>query len=525
MPAANEQGVPTLGSLLPHVLLAPAVAALPVAALKLNSQEIVPARMERGVGCAGDVFIAVPGARVDGRDFIAQAVAAGAIAVIAEAHAVAEVAATAGSHAVQPAPAAISSVPIIPVEGLRAQLSAISARFYADPSVHLTVTGVTGTNGKTTCSQLLAQLFHVLGDTAGVMGTLGWGPVGVADEALVDTGMTTPDAIHTQQILAALRGKGVQRVVMEVSSHSLVQQRVAAVHFDTAIFTNLSRDHLDYHGTMDDYRAAKAQLFALPGLRRAIVNRDDPAGLAIYRDLPAGIDSYLYSVLDPHAHIYAATYTLSAQGIEARIVSPWGEGVLSSQLLGGFNLSNLLAVVAAACVQGFALADVLAAVPQLTPVPGRMQLVDASLPPMVVVDYAHTPDALHQALAALRGHCVGALWCVFGCGGDRDRGKRAQMGAIADAQADRVVVTSDNPRSEKPQHIIDDILVGIRSGRAQVMPDRREAIRYAILTAQPRDIVLIAGKGHETYQWVGENRWPFSDMAEARLALRARVSP
>ncbi len=525
MPAANEQGVATLGSLLPLARLEPAVAALPVAALKLNSREIVPARMEGGVRCAGDVFIAVPGARVDGRDFIAQAIAAGAIAVIAEAQGLAEDGVTAGFHVAQPAPAAISSVPIIPVPGLRAQLSAISARFYADPSAHLAVTGVTGTNGKTTCSQLLAQLFQLLGDTAGVMGTLGWGPVGVADEALVDTGMTTPDAIHTQQILAALRGQGVQRVAMEVSSHSLVQQRVAAVHFDTAIFTNLSRDHLDYHGTMENYRAAKAQLFAQSGLRRAIINRDDPAGLAISRNLPVGIDCYLYSIADRQADIYAATYSLSAQGIEAHIVSPWGEGVLRSRLLGEFNLGNLLAVVAAACAQGFTLPQVLAAVPRLIPVPGRMQLVDAHQLPMVVVDYAHTPDALHQALTALRSHCGGALWCVFGCGGDRDRGKRAQMGAIADAHADRVVVTSDNPRGEKPQKIIDDVLDGIRTGRAQVMADRQEAIRYAVLTACPQDVVLIAGKGHETFQWVGENRWPFSDTAEARLALRARVSP
>ncbi len=520
MSAANQQGVATLGSLLPQVPLAPGVAGLPVAALKLHSGEIDPARMEGGVQCAGDVFVAVPGARVDGRDFIAQAVAAGAVAVLTEAYNGTETGTAAG-----PDLAALEAVPIIQVSGLAAQLSAISARFYADPSAHLTVTGVTGTNGKTTCSQLLAQLFDVLGETAGVMGTLGWGAVGVADEGLVDTGMTTPDAIHTQQILAALRDQGVRRVVMEVSSHSLVQQRVAAVHFDTAIFTNLSRDHLDYHGSMEDYRAAKAQLFAQPGLRRAIINRDDPAGLAISRNLPVGIDRYLYAIADRQADIHAATCTLSAQGIEAHIVSPWGDGVLRSQLLGEFNLGNLLAVVSAACAQGFALSNVLAAVPRLTPVPGRMQLVDAALPPMVVVDYAHTPDALHKALAALRSHCVGELWCVFGCGGDRDRGKRAQMGAIAEAHADRIVITSDNPRGEKPQRIVDDILDGIRSGSAQVMTDRREAIRYAILTAQPGDMVLIAGKGHETYQWVGENRWPFSDMAEARLALRARVSP
>lgn len=519
MPAANQPRMATLGSLLPGEPLAPDVAALRVVALKLNSGEIDPAPMEGAVQGAGDVFVAVPGTRVDGRDFIAQAVAAGAVAVLAEASDGAEIGAVA-----PPSSTAIKAVPVIQVPGLRDQLSAISARFYADPSAHLTVTGITGTNGKTTCSQLLAQLFHLLGETAGVMGTLGWGPVTATGEELVATGLTTADAIHTQQILAALRSRGVQRVAMEVSSHSLVQQRVAAVHFDTAIFTNLSRDHLDYHGTMEDYRAAKAQLFAQPGLRRAIINRDDPAGLAISRNLPVGIDCYLYAVADRQADIHTVSCTLSAQGIEAHIVSPWGEGVLSSQLLGEFNLGNLLAVVAAACAQGFTLPQVLAAVPRLTAVPGRMQLVDPHQRPMVVVDYAHTPDALHQALVALRSHCVGALWCVFGCGGDRDRGKRAQMGAIADELADRVVITSDNPRGEKPQRIIDDILEGIRSGNAQVMADRREAIRYAILTAQPGDMVLIAGKGHETYQWVGENRWPFSDMAEARLALRARVS-
>ncbi|MGB0449089.1 MAG: UDP-N-acetylmuramoyl-L-alanyl-D-glutamate--2,6-diaminopimelate ligase [Porticoccaceae bacterium] len=472
-----------------------------VSGLALDSRQVV----------AGDLFIAVKGTQTDGTQYIAQAVDKGAVAVLVE----------------QDALAPECAVPVIVVPQLSEYVSDIAGVFYGQPSRQMPITAITGTNGKTTCSQLLAQLFELLGEPSGFIGTLGYGlsGSGINDAKVAkqptDTGLTTPDAISVQRILAELEDAGAKRIAMEVSSHSLVQRRVAGLQIDTAVFTNLTRDHLDYHGDLNSYAAAKARLFAMAGLKSAVINLDDNVGRLILANLDSLVNGISYSVENHSADIYCDRISISASGIDAEIVTPWGRGRLQSSLLGKFNLANLLAVIGAAGMQGFALDKILQAAAALTAVAGRMELVDTSARPAVVIDYAHTPDALEKALQALRRHCRGKLWVVFGCGGDRDIGKRAEMGKVADHRADKIIVTSDNPRSESPQQIIDQVLLGISRDVSAVV-DRRDAIRSAIADAQPDDVILIAGKGHEDYQILGADRLPFSDQAEARLALRSR---
>ena len=460
---------------------------------------------------AGDLFIAVKGIQTDGAQYIAQAVEKGAVSVLVE----------------QGAVAPKCPVPVIVVPQLSEYVSDIAGVFYGQPSDRMPITAITGTNGKTTCSQLLAQLFELLDEPAGFIGTLGYGLSGYGqsgsgvDKQATDTGLTTPDAISIQRILAELKDAGAKRIAMEVSSHSLVQRRVAGLKIDTAVFTNLTRDHLDYHGDLNSYAAAKARLFAMAGLKNAVINLDDNIGRLILANLDPLVNGISYSVENHSADIHCDSISIGASGIDAEIVTPWGRGRLQSSLLGKFNLANLLAVIGAVGVQGFALDKILQAAAALIAVSGRMELVDASAHPAVVIDYAHTPDALEKALQALRGHCQGKLWVVFGCGGDRDIGKRAEMGKVADHRADKIIVSSDNPRSEPPQQIIDQVLLGISRDVSAVV-DRRDAIRTAIADAQPDDVILIAGKGHEDYQILGADRLPFSDQAEARLALRNR---
>ncbi len=460
---------------------------------------------------SGDLFIALKGTQTDGLRYIAQAVEKGAVAILIE----------------QGVEAPECVVPVIVVPQLGEYVSDIAGVFYGQPSRQLPVTAITGTNGKTTCSHLLAQLFSLLDESAGFIGTLGYGLIGHgksearADRQLTDTGLTTPDAISLQRILAELVDAGARRIAMEVSSHSLVQRRVAGLKVDTAVFTNLTRDHLDYHGDLNSYAAAKARLFAMTGLKNAVINLDDSVGRLILANLDSQVQGISYSVENHSADIHCARISISASGIDAEVVTPWGRGRLQSALLGKFNLANLLAVIGAAAVQGFALENILRAVTAMAAVVGRMELVDASARPVVVIDYAHTPDALEKVLQELRHHCRGKLWVVFGCGGDRDIGKRAEMGMVVDHRADKIIVTSDNPRSESPQEIIDQVLLGISRDVSAVV-DRRDAIRSAIAKAQPEDVILIAGKGHEDYQIFGADRLPFSDQAEARLALRLR---
>jgi UDP-N-acetylmuramoyl-L-alanyl-D-glutamate--2,6-diaminopimelate ligase len=505
----TSPGMPTeflLQQLLPSVVLPEALVGVPVSGLCLDSRNIKP----------GDVFFAMPGFAQDGREYIAQAFAKGAVAVLAEAD-------------VEHAFPITEDQRVVLVANLSRQLSEISGRFFGEPSEQMALIGVTGTNGKTTCSQLLAQLFSLLDRPAGIVGTLGCGVVTAGKSVLKDTGMTTPDAIAIQALLAGYVDDGIDRVVMEVSSHSLDQSRVKALAFHTAVFTNLSRDHLDYHGDLVSYAGAKKQLFAMPGLMNAVINIDDPIGAEIATKLPPSVSLCGYSLLNSNASIYADDVILSASGVFASIHTPWGSGELRSQLLGRFNLQNLLAVIGSACLQGLALDEVLKVVPRLQSVPGRMELflpgidLGSDSGPKVVVDFAHTPDALKSVLGTLREHCDGRLWCVFGCGGDRDRGKRPQMGGIASQLSDRIVVTSDNPRTENSKGIIEEICSGISSNSDyEIVEDREEAIHFAIQSAADKDIVLIAGKGHESYQLIGAKSLPFSDQAQVRLALRQR---
>ncbi len=450
---------------------------------------------------AGDLFLAISGDQHDGRDYIAQAVAAGAVAIVAD-RGVTELQRTAAGF-----------LPLLEVDELAQKASGYASRFYAEPSTDIYLAGITGTNGKTTTSRLAAQLLRRQFGQCGVMGTLG----SVLDDGVDETLNTTPDAVSLQWQLAEWRSMGVGHVTLEVSSHSLVQGRVAANRFDTAVFTNLSHDHLDYHGDMSRYADAKAQLFAFEGLKSAVINLDDDYAVELQKRLAPSVDLVRYSLANEQAELVASHIRYAGDGIRAHLRSPWGRGELHSPLPADFNLSNLLAAIAVVCSAGASLEDVLEHVPQLQGVPGRMEYVANSLQLQLVVDYAHTPDALLQALSALRPHTTGQLICVFGCGGDRDAEKRPLMGRVATEHADRVIVTSDNPRSEDPNTIIEDVLAGCEFD-VEVDADRAGAIKHAVSSARPGDCILIAGKGHETYQQVGAERFPFSDVQHLRLA-------
>ncbi len=459
-----------------------------VTGLTLDSREAGP----------GMVFFALPGRSHDGREHIAQAVQAGAVAVVYETEDGAQFS---------------GAVPMLGIDGLASQLSAIAGRFHGEPSSQLGLIGVTGTNGKTSVSQMLAQAFSARGEPCGVIGTLGSGLLG----ELLDHGMTTPDALRVQQQLAQMRDAGARWVCMEVSSHALDQGRVAALDFDIAVFTNLSRDHLDYHGDMESYGAAKAKLFQRP-LKMAVINLDDDFGLRLATSCAAPVLGY--SIQRSSAELYAAEARFDSNGIHAVLHHQGQQAELHSELLGAFNLSNLLAVVGSLLAAGVSLSEAAALVSRVTPPAGRMQRLGGGGRPLIVIDYAHTPDALEKALAALRAHTAGRLTCLFGCGGDRDNGKRPQMGRIAEQGADRVVITDDNPRGEASSCIIEQICRGIEAPqRVTVLANRAEAIAHTIARAQADDVILIAGKGHETYQEVRGVRHPFNDLQQAELAL------
>ena len=500
---------------------------LSVKGLALDSRNVQP----------GFIFLALKGLKKDGMNFIPQAIERGAIAILIESDNVN------GLGVTQINKGAKYSIPAIGIERLSQFVSLIAGRFYGDPTERMTVIAVTGTNGKTTCAQLYADLssqVSALANTShenhktGVVGTLGHGIAGekVAIDNHLDLSageilaspLTTPDAITMQKILADLQVAGCDTVAIEASSHALDQGRISSIAVDTAIFTNLSRDHLDYHGDLAAYAEAKSKLFKMPGLQNAVINIDDAVGKAIFSDLDPNIRAISYSLENITADIYCQALHFSPMGFRALIHTPWGSGEIVSRLLGKFNLCNLLAVIGAFVIQADesesnAFSKVLKIIPTLNSVSGRMELIDNLKGPAVIVDYAHTPDALEKVLKTLHLHCKGSLWVVFGCGGDRDIGKRAEMGEIAKSNADRVIVTSDNPRTESAAKIIQDILVGSTKD-VIVEVDRRAAIKRAIGDAGEDDIVLIAGKGHENYQILGVQRLPFSDQIEARLALR-----
>lgn len=459
----------------------------------------------------GSLFFALQGQKSHGLAFAADAAARGASVVLWEA------------SGESPAPALPSSVYAIPVPHLRKIIGRIADRFFNWPSSQLRIVGITGTNGKTTCAYLLAQCLERLGSATAYMGTLGWGRL----ENLASPTHTTPDVLTVHRQLAQLRALGVRNVAMEVSSHALDQQRVAGVRFHSAAFTNLSRDHLDYHDSMQAYGEAKAQLFAAPDLQQIIINIGDPFGRALAQRYAGRVPLTAVWVGSSEFSwtaervVHADRVTVGLRGISLQLQGDFGTAQLSTHLLGRFNAENCVVVLTCLLRLGIAPADALRALSECTAPPGRMELIEALLPskPLAVIDYAHSPDALAKSLGALREHCEGSLWCVFGCGGDRDPGKRALMGRVVDELADQIIVTDDNPRSENPLMIAQAIISGITSHTARVIHDRAQAIATALSEAAPRDAVLIAGKGHEEIQDYGQTTRPFSDRREAMRCL------
>jgi UDP-N-acetylmuramoyl-L-alanyl-D-glutamate--2,6-diaminopimelate ligase len=443
---------------------------------------------------SGGLFIALPGTRSHGTLYMRDAIQRGAVAVVVDASVeLPEIQQTAEDV-----------VAVVRVPDTARVAGVIASRFYHDPSRDMHVTGVTGTNGKTSCCVILAQCHNMLGDKASVIGTIGNGLWG----ELTASSHTTPDAVQLQKMISEFRVSGSDHLLMEVSSHGLEQGRVDGTKINIAVFTNLSQDHLDYHGSMQSYAAAKARLFHDYKLDTAIINVDDDFG----RELTAGSLSAKHVIRYGLAagDVHAENLVLDESGIRMDIVTPWGNLQVKSGLMGRFNVSNLLACAAALLAEGFNRQAVARALSSSTSAPGRMECFYRR-GATIVVDYAHTPDALEQALLALRDHVpVHRLICVFGCGGERDRGKRPRMGKIAEQYADLVIITDDNPRHEDAAAIRKQIIGGMRSPTREVA-NRRQAIKTAIEDALPGDIILVAGKGHETTQQIGDMKFPFSD--------------
>jgi UDP-N-acetylmuramoyl-L-alanyl-D-glutamate--2,6-diaminopimelate ligase len=439
----------------------------------------------------GALFFCVPGANADGHELAPAAVAAGAAALVVERWLDVDVAQ-------------------VLVGSTRAVMGPISAFVFGEPAVSMTVVGVTGTNGKTTVTYLLESVFRRAGLAPGVIGTTG----ARVDGTPLDLARTTPEAPDLQRLLARMRAAGVRAVAMEVSSHALAYQRVGGIVFDAAMFTNLSQDHLDFHPTMEDYYAAKAALFTPERARRGVVNADDPWGRRLRDAMLIPVSTF---GVDAESDVRAADVRVDVHGIAFRV-----DGTpVRSELRGAFNVSNCVGAVAVARSLGIDEDVAAAGIGDVKGVPGRMEPVDVGQPFLVVVDYAHTPDSIHSVLRGARPLAAGRVIIVFGCGGDRDRAKRSQMGAAATSEADLSVLTSDNPRSEDPLAIIEDIEAGANTGRGAyvVEPDRRRAIALAVGSARPGDVLVIAGKGHETYQEIGTARVPFDDREVARDAL------
>ena len=498
MPAKQTTNALTLSDLLKGFAAAPAI---PVSGISSDSRALAP----------GDVFFACRRAKGHGIDYVDQAIEAGAAAVAWD------------STTCEQAPDG-AAIPTIAVPELAENLGEIANRFFSYPSRDVSVFAVTGTNGKTTVAMLVAQALSVLGKPCGYIGTLG---SGVGD--LASSAMTTPDCIELHRTMAAFRDKGARFAAVEVSSHALVQGRINGLHVHSAAFTNLSRDHLDYHETMADYGAAKARLFDIDGTTARIVNVDCDFGRQLAErlgDSVTRVSSRLSDVAANGQFVRALSVAPQSNGSFIEVESSWGAAAFHLPLLGDFNVGNALVALAALLHWDVPLSDACQALSQATAPAGRMQTVavetDASVP-AVIVDFAHTPAGLEAVLKTLRAHTSATLWCVFGCGGDRDRGKRAEMGRVAATLADRVVVTSDNPRTESPLSIIDEILSGIDKDNVVAIEDRAAAIAHAISEAAGKDIVLIAGKGHEAYQLIGNRKLPFLDYDVARGNLLARV--
>lgn len=484
----------------------------PGARLSSDSRMIVP----------GDVFFAYPGDAADGRNYIEHAIKNGALAVLHEADG------WQWNDAL--------AIPHLAVSGLKQIAGRVASMLYGQPDSAMFTVAVTGTNGKTSCTQWLGHALSSLGLPTVVIGTLG---VGVFKRGVhggfKGTGYTTPDAVLLQNKLVEARDAGAKAMAIEASSIGLDQGRLNGIHFDVALFTNFTRDHLDYHGDMAGYEASKTMLFDWTGLRHAVVNLDDAMGLRLLQRMQSTapdikIIGYTLSgqASDPVPALRASAIHSSHAGTSFQLDSPFGSARVKTQLVGQFNVSNVLGILGVLLSYGAAWQAAIHAVEALSAVPGRMQQLGGQDAPLVVIDYAHTPDALEKTLASLRQVAQqrsGALWCVFGCGGDRDPGKRPQMGAVS-LTADHVVVTSDNPRGETPSSIITQIVRGM--GAAQRAPelieDRAAAILFAIKHAAKQDVILLAGKGHETTQEILGRKLPFLDADHAALALAARAS-
>lgn len=475
----------------------------------------------------GDVFLACPGESGDGRDYIAQAVEAGARAILFD-----DADDFQWDHSVQ--------LPHLPVHDLARMAGRVAYEWYGQPDRDMLCIAVTGTNGKTSCTQWLGQALSLQRMTTAVVGTLGIGQWRNGIRGLFNaTGFTTPDAVQLHRELAVQKKQGAVALAIEASSIGLVQRRMNELHVDVAVLTNFSRDHLDFHGSMEAYEAAKRQLFDWPDLKHAVINLDDAMGqrlLAHIRKNHPDLAVTGYSIESDQlpstpqgiSLLSATDIRVSQQGTSFLLHSPSGEGVVRTQLIGRFNVSNVLAIAGVMFSQNMSWQAVVSALESLVAVPGRMQQLGGVDAPLAVIDYAHTPDALEKALQTLRPVAQvrrGELWCVFGCGGDRDAGKRAPMGAAA-LLADHVIVTSDNPRSEAPADIIAQVRAGAESAekKLQVIEDRASAILHAIRHAGKNDVVLVAGKGHEDYQEVRGRRLAFRDADHAALALATRAT-
>lgn len=487
-----------LSMLLKNIMSVPAEADCDVPRLVLDSRQVE----------ARDLFLAVKGTHLDGRKYIADAINLGAVAVLVDADS--------ENEAIRWE----KEVPLIPINKLQSKLGELGAQFFQHPAKQLQMIGVTGTNGKTSCTHFIAQILQSLQTPCAVIGTLGSGMYGALGEA----GLTTPDAISLHAILHDALDQGAKAVAIEVSSHSIDQGRVNDIEFDVGVFTNLTQDHLDYHGTMNEYAAVKHRFLAAYPVKHLVINVDDEYGAKWAQELAHTHSVFTYSVLPivkkEKNLTYATDIKLTLQGIKAKIHSPFGEGELSLALIGRFNLSNALAVLTALCVAGVPFKDAFDQLAQLKAVPGRMQTLGGEGKPVIVVDYAHTPDALEKALEALRPHVKERLICVFGCGGDRDPGKRAKMAAIAEKLADQIIVTNDNPRHESPKKIAEQIMLGFSSpNEIMVMLDRSKAIEKSIQLATGSDCILIAGKGAEHYQQIGDEKTPFDDVEQASRYL------
>ena len=471
----------------------------PVNGLALDSRTVSP----------GDVFLALAGTQTHGDLYIDSALQKGAVAIFKEAP-------------VTGVEILADDRPCISIPNLSEQVGEMAARFYGHPSRQMHVIGVTGTNGKTSVTHAIAQLLST-NKPCGLVGTLGYGIYGQLQPAT----HTTPDAIRLQALFAQLLAQNVKQLVMEVSSHALAQGRVNGITFETAVLTQLSRDHLDYHQTMTAYGDAKRRLFTMPDLKTAVINIDDTFGQSVLADLPKTVTPLTYSLHNKTADVYAQIDAYLTDGLQLQIHTDWGQGHSKLPWYGQFNVSNALATLTVLLNMGFPLPQLLNQLSTLSAIPGRMEQFGQADQPTVIVDYAHTPDALEKVLLELRKHLTEQsernslsvsnlpnpfprLWCVFGCGGDRDSGKRQLMGEVAQRLADKVIITDDNPRHESSQAIIHDILQGCPAPTA-VIPDRQQAIHYALQNAAVGDIVLIAGKGHEEYQQIGDQRLPLSD--------------